>query len=49
MAQRKKECRKYNVVNGNALAETATSEQYANMHYFWIGRKGGGTSTTGFK
>jgi len=47
MAQKKKECSKDNVVDGNALVETATSEQQANMHYFWIGRKGGGTSTTG--
>jgi hypothetical protein len=47
MVFEKKECRKDNIVNGNALVETANSEQYANMHYFWIGRKGGGTSTNG--
>jgi len=47
MVQEKKGCRKDNVVDGNALVETGNSEQYANMHHCWIGRKGGGTSTTG--
>jgi hypothetical protein len=43
----KKEDREDNVVNGNALVDTANSEQYLRMHYCWIGRKGGGNSTAG--
>ena len=41
MVVEKKECRKDNAVDGNALVETANSGQYSNMHYCWIGRKGG--------
>lgn len=45
--QEKKEGREDSVSGGNALVDTANSEQYLRMHYFWIGRKGGGNSTTG--
>jgi hypothetical protein len=42
MVQEKREYRKDNIVDGNALVETANSEHYANMHYCWIGRKRAG-------